>query len=189
VSPFFSRRSHLLLPARALHGTKLALAVTGRLSFLLFWLAYTGGALVILFGSRLQPLRQSGRDLGLAFALAHLVHLALVVWLVLMSVVLSVKTYVIFGLATLCLYTLAILSLGRLQSALGARGWWWLRFLGMNYIALAFASDFLRPPMIGSQRTRLPTCHSPPWSSSGRCCGWRLSRVKPCRQRLPGAWA
>ena len=56
-------------------GIKAALAATGRLSFLLFWPAYTGSALVTLFGPRFQPIRHNGREFGLAFASAHLVQL------------------------------------------------------------------------------------------------------------------
>src|ERR1700760_4465178 len=62
-------------------GLHRALRVTARFSFLLFWLAYAGGALKTLFGSAFQPIAWRGRDLGLAFAAAHLVHIGLVVWL------------------------------------------------------------------------------------------------------------
>ena len=49
-------------------GIKAALAATGRLSFLLFWPAYTGSALVTLFGPRFQPIRHNGREFGLPAA-------------------------------------------------------------------------------------------------------------------------
>ena len=62
-------------------GINAALAATGRLSFLLFWPSYTGSALVTLFGPRFQPIRRNGREFGLAFASAHLIHLGLVGWL------------------------------------------------------------------------------------------------------------
>src|SRR5580700_5225916 len=52
----------------------MALRATARWSFVLFWLASAGGALASLFGSAFQPLARRGRDLGLAFASAHLVH-------------------------------------------------------------------------------------------------------------------
>jgi hypothetical protein len=55
----------------------LALELTARWSFLLFWLAYAGNAVAILFGAQLA----AGREFGLAFASAHLVHIGLVVWL------------------------------------------------------------------------------------------------------------
>src|SRR5262245_13171800 len=41
-------------------------------------------------------------------------------------------------------YLLALFSVARLQRALGASGWWLLRIVGLNYIAFAFAVDFLR---------------------------------------------
>jgi hypothetical protein len=36
-------------------------------------------------------------------------------------------------------------SIKDVARAVGPAGWWVLRNVGMNYIALAFASDFLRP--------------------------------------------
>jgi hypothetical protein len=63
------------------HGTVAALQVTARFSFLLFWLAYTAGAMTTLFGPAFEPLKRRGREVGLAFASAHLVHLGLVAWI------------------------------------------------------------------------------------------------------------
>ena len=63
------------------HGTLVALKVTGRFSFLLFWPAYTAGAMTTLFGPAFEPLKRRGREFGLAFASAHLVHLGLVAWI------------------------------------------------------------------------------------------------------------
>ena len=45
-------------------GTNAALAATARLSFLLFWAAYAGGALTALFGATFQPLKQRAREFG-----------------------------------------------------------------------------------------------------------------------------
>jgi hypothetical protein len=60
---------------------RVALRMTARWSFLLFWVAYAGGALATLFGPALAPLSGRGREFGLAFAAAHLVHIGLVIWL------------------------------------------------------------------------------------------------------------
>ena len=49
---------------------RLALELTARWSFLLFWLAYAGGALATLFGWGVLAGR--GREFGVAFAAAHL---------------------------------------------------------------------------------------------------------------------
>ena len=131
-------------------GTDVALEATARLSFLLFWPAYTAGALTALFGPAFEPLKRRAREFGLAFASAHLVHLALVVWLTHIGAAPPLGTFVIFGVAVLWTYLLALFSIGRLQQTLGSWGWWTLRVVGLNYIAYAFALDFLRYPQFGS---------------------------------------
>ncbi len=126
-----------------IHG---ALLATARLAFLLFWLAYAGGALASLFGSTFEPLRQHAREFGLAFAAALAVHLGLVASLYVIGDPPPVRTLFVFGIAALCVYGLALGSIGRLRQALGARAWSFLRFAGMNYVAAAFILDFLRDP-------------------------------------------
>ena len=132
------------------HGTIVALKVTARFSFLLFWLAYAGGAMTTLFGPAFDPLKRRARELGLAFASAHLVHLGLVAWLTYIGAPPSRGTFVLFGIAALWVYLLALFSIPRLQKALGSKGWWFLRVVGLNYIAYAFAVDFLKYQEFGS---------------------------------------
>src|SRR5262249_46396343 len=55
-----------------------ALRVTARWSFFLFWLAYAGGALATLWGQPFTGLARHGREFGLAFASAQLVHVGLI---------------------------------------------------------------------------------------------------------------
>jgi hypothetical protein len=131
-------------------GTIAALQVTGRFSFLLFWLAYTGGAMTALFGPAFEPLKKRAREFGLAFASAHLVHIALVAWLTHIGNAPSRGVFVFFGVAVLWTYLLALFSIARLQRTLGSKGWWLLRVVGLNYIAYAFAKDFLGYPQFGS---------------------------------------
>jgi hypothetical protein len=131
-------------------GTFVALQATARLSFLLFWPAYTAGALTAMFGPAFEPFKRRAREFGLAFASAHLVHLALVAWLTHIGAAPPLGTFVIFGVAVLWTYLLALFSIGRLQQTLGSWGWWTLRVVGLNYIAYAFALDFLRYPQFGS---------------------------------------
>jgi hypothetical protein len=125
-------------------GTDVALQTTARLSFLFFWPAYAGSALGTLFGHAFEPLKQRAREFGLAFASAHLVHIALVVWLVYIGAAPSLRSFVFFGIAALWAYLLALLSIPRLQQAIGSAGWRLVRVVGLNYIAYAFAVDFLR---------------------------------------------
>jgi len=131
-------------------GTDVALQMTARFSFLLFWPAYAAGALTALFGSAFESLKRHVRDFGLAFASAHLVHLGLVAWLTYIGHAPARETFVFFGVAVLWTYLLALFSIGRLQQALGRSGWWFLRVVGLNYIAYAFAVDFLKYPQLGS---------------------------------------
>jgi hypothetical protein len=125
-------------------GTDDALMATGRLSFLLFWPAYAGGALATLFGPIFQPLSRRGREFGLAFASAHLVHLALVAWLCWIGAVPETGVFVFFGIGVVCIYVLALGSIPRIRRAAGPLAWRILQIFGMNYIAYAFAVDFLR---------------------------------------------
>jgi hypothetical protein len=134
-------------------GIGTALRVTARWSFLWFWMAYAGGATAALFGPALAPLAHRGREFGLAFAAAQLVHVGLVVWLYQVSghVPLSGSLFVFlfFTIGIAWTYLLAALSFGGLSRALGPQLWRLLRVLGMNYILLAFARDFV-PPVIHS---------------------------------------
>ena len=128
------------------HGTDVALQATARFSFILFWLAYTGGALASLARPALTWLKRSARTFGLAFASAHLVHLGLVVWLCWIGAAPSRTTFLFFGTATIFIYLLALFSIQRLQACLSPALWWLVRIVAMNFIALAFLRDFLRGP-------------------------------------------
>jgi hypothetical protein len=124
---------------------RVALDVTARWSFLLFWMAYTGGAIAALLGPAFAPWARCGREFGLAFASAHLVHIGLIVWLwrILNRVPLQGGLLVFFAVAIVWTYLLAALSFGPLSKALGPKLWRLLMFLGLNYILLAFARDFV----------------------------------------------
>ena len=124
-------------------GTRLALELTARWSFLLFFLAYAGNAMATLFG--VQSLAGRGRELGLAFAAGHLVHIGLIVWLgtILGRVPLSGGLLLFFLIALFATYLLAGLSFGGAR-ALGP-AWPPLRFVAMNYILIAFGRDFVLP--------------------------------------------
>lgn len=123
-------------------GIGLGLRLTARWSFLLFWMAYAGGALAALFGWQWA---RRGREFGLAFASAFLVHVGLVVWLyqVAAKPPLPPWLFVFFAAGLFWTYLLAALSFGDLVQALGRKYWRLLRFVGMNYILLAFARDFV----------------------------------------------
>jgi hypothetical protein len=134
--------------ALALGGTgeksiRLALELTARWSFLLFLMAYAGNALAAVSGWTAVAGR--GREFGLSFASAHLVHVGLVIWLGVMlgRVPLSGGLLLFFLVGLFFTYLIAALSFGGVR-ALGA-AWPPLRFIAMNYILIAFARDFVRP--------------------------------------------
>ena len=122
-----------------------ALRATARWSFLLFWPASVAGALVVLFGARFQALARHGRDLGLAFASAHLVHLSLAACLYYGAVKppLPHATLVFFGIAAVWTYMLAIFSITQASARMNPRTWRVVRIVGVEYIAFAFLFDFV----------------------------------------------
>jgi hypothetical protein len=130
-------------------GTKLALRVTARWSFLLFWSAYAGGAMAALFGSSFAVLARHRREFGLAFASAHLVHLGLVIWLfrILGRPPNLDGPTVFFGLGMIWVYVLVLLSVARVRDALGSGFTRILRMAGVEYIAFAFFVDFVVHPL------------------------------------------
>ena len=122
---------------------RLALEMTARWSFLLFLFAYAGHALAAVFGW--TALKGRGREFGLSFASAHLVHVGLVIWLgmILGKVPLSGGLLLFFLVGLFFTYLLAFLSFGGVK-ALGP-AWPPLRFVAMNYILIAFGRDFVLP--------------------------------------------
>lgn len=129
-------------------GTYTAIRLTARWSYAFFLLAYTGGPLAVVFGPAFQPLARRGRELGLAFAAAHLAHIGLVAWLYHISRTPPIPTSaaIFFGVALGFTYLIALLSIPRLASALPRWLWRAIVIVGMEFIALAFLRDFLRYP-------------------------------------------
>jgi hypothetical protein len=132
-------------------GTGHALQITARFSFLLFWLAYASGGLALVIRPAAEFLRRHGRDFGLAFAAAHLVHLGLVVWLCWIGATPGMGVFVFFVPPAVVLYLLALFSIPTLQHRLGRPLWTILRTVGMTYIAYAFATDFFSAPFGGGK--------------------------------------
>jgi hypothetical protein len=134
----------LVLQGTGNKGIRLALELTARWSFLLFWLAYAGDAVAMLFGP--ENLARKGREFGLAFASAHLVHIGLVIWLsrILDRPVLPPGLFLFFAVGLFFIYLLAGLSFGAAKK-LNPAVWCTIKFVGMNYILIAFGRDFVLP--------------------------------------------
>jgi len=131
-------------------GTITALRVTARLSFLLFWLAYAGGAMAKLFGPTFDVLARHGRDFGLSFAAAHLVHIGLIVWLYHVSDHPPALTnwFILFEcIGVVWIYVLAAFSLERLRAILSPKLRRLLFAIGLEYIAIIFFFNFVVIPI------------------------------------------
>lgn len=135
----------LAIEGTGVKGLIAGLRVTARWSFLLFWFAYTGRSMTTLFGAAIEPLARRGREFGLAYASAQLIHVGLLVWIFVITshLPLAGKGLVFFTVALVWTYLLAFLSFGRLHEALGVWGWRALRVAALNYILFAFAVDFV----------------------------------------------
>jgi hypothetical protein len=122
-------------------GTAIALRATARWSFLLFWPAYAGSAIAWLW-PRLRGFARHGRELGLAYASAQLIHVGLVLWIIHVATGPS-GAMVFFWVGIFCTYLLALFSLPRLRNSLEPRLWRILRTIALEYIAIAFTADFI----------------------------------------------
>jgi hypothetical protein len=140
-------------------GTVLALRITARWAFLLFWLAYVGSAMAKLYGPRFAALAGHGRELGLAFAPALLIHVGLVLWLIYIAT--GPGGMMLFWIGIICTYLLALFSLPQLRDALGPRLWRTSRTIALEYIALAFAADFILAPLQAGGPRKYPVSYLP----------------------------
>jgi hypothetical protein len=132
-------------------GIRSALEVTARWSYLWFWPAYAGGALAVLLGSTFQSLAQRGREFGLAFASAHLVHIGLILQLyyIIQRPPLTGSLLIFFSIGIFFTYLLALLSIRPISGMLGPTFWRIVRTVGVEYIAIVFFYDFARNPIHG----------------------------------------
>ena len=141
-------------------GTALALRVTARWCFLLFWPAYAGNALARFCGAHLAVLARRGREFGLAFAAALSVHVGLVLWLMYVAAGQRAPMLLFWG-GVVCTYTLALLSLAPIRSWLGPRAWRIACEGAMQYIALVFAVDFIAEPLMANGPDKYPLTYLP----------------------------
>jgi len=130
-------------------GTDTALRATARWSLLLFWPAYTGRALMILFGQNFAGIARRSRDFGLSFASAHLVHIALILWMYQGLGKHPIPHFVVVydTVALVMIYSVALLSLPKLQAWLRPWQWRLLRDVTMHFVALIFALDLVLVPL------------------------------------------
>ena len=142
-------------------GTILALRLTARWCFLLFWLAYAGGPLAKLWNLNLfAELARHGREFGLAFASALAVHVALILWHYRIAAPPD-GAMLFFWAGIFCTYLLALFSLPGVRDALGPRAWRIILALALDYIALVFAADFIFDPLQAAGVDKYPLSYVP----------------------------
>jgi hypothetical protein len=141
-------------------GAVLALRVTARWCFLLFWPAYAGGALAKVCGPRFGVLARHGREFGLAFAAALIVHVGLVVWIIHIAAD-QRGSMTFFWVGVFCTYALALFSWPRLRELLGPLLWRILCTMALEYIALVFAVDFIVEPLHAAGTDKYPLTYLP----------------------------
>jgi hypothetical protein len=127
-----------------------ALQATARWSFILFWCAYAGNALTVVFGPRFQAIADRCRDFALSYASAQLAHIGMVAWMMLTSDTPFGRTELIFfGIAVFWTYLLALLSIKRLAAKLDPKLLRTVRTIGVEYIAFVFLVTFAKNPFQG----------------------------------------
>lgn len=131
-------------------GSIAALRATARLAFLLFLLAYAGGAMAKLFGPAFGALARYGRDFGLSFAAAQLVHIGLIVWLFHVSP--HPPSFTSWFIQVECIglvwtYVLAAISMERLGALLSRDVRRRLFAIGLEYIAFVYFLNFIVVPI------------------------------------------
>jgi hypothetical protein len=132
-----------------------ALRVTARWSFLLFWLAYTVSAMATLWGPPFNRLARYGREFGLAFASAQLVHVGLILRYG------AGGGMAFFWVGIVFTYLLALFSLPRVRDVMGPRLWRISLIIALNYIALVFAADFIEGPLKRGGIANYPLSYMP----------------------------
>jgi hypothetical protein len=135
-------------------GIVIALRLTARFSFLLFFLAYVGGSAFALFGSKFAFLALRQRQFGLSFAAAHLIHVGLALWLFGISAQKPISDFatIKFSIGAVCIYLLALYSVDRFRKLMNPRVWGLIRVIGIQYIAYLFFADFTWPLRYGFQQ-------------------------------------
>jgi hypothetical protein len=108
--------------------------------------------LTTLFSSAFRLPKLPGRELGLAFAAALLLHLTLVGWLCWIGSPPAIGVFIFFGPVAVLTYVLALLSFANIHTFLGPKWSQLLRMIGMNVILYAFFKDFMQHPLHGGVR-------------------------------------
>ena len=126
-------------------GVRLVVRITARTSLLLFALAFTASAMIRLWpGTFTRWQRASRRQLGVSFAVSHIVHAAALIALASLDrpLFLSLTNPVSLatgGLAYVFIFAMAATSFDRTAALIGPRAWRLLHTSGAWYVWFSFA--------------------------------------------------
>ena len=129
----------------SIEGVRLVVRITARTSLLLFALAFTASAMIRLWpGTFTRWQRANRRQLGVSFAVSHLVHAAALIALASLdrALFMSLTTPVSItsgGLAYVFIIAMAATSFDRTAAMIGPRAWRLLHTAGAWYIWISFA--------------------------------------------------
>jgi len=129
----------------SIEGVRLVVRITARTSLLLFGLAFTASAMIRLWpGTFTRWQRANRRQLGVSFAVSHLVHAAALIALASLdrALFMSLTTPVSItsgGLAYVFIIAMAATSFDRTAAMIGPRAWRLLHTAGAWYIWISFA--------------------------------------------------
>jgi DMSO/TMAO reductase YedYZ heme-binding membrane subunit len=129
----------------SIEGVRLVVRITARTSLLLFALAFTASAMIRLWpGTFTRWQRANRRQLGVSFAVSHLVHAAALIALASLdrALFMSLTTPVSIasgGLAYIFIIAMAATSFDRTAATIGPRAWRLLHTAGAWYIWISFA--------------------------------------------------
>ncbi len=128
----------------SVEGVRLVVRITARTSLLLFALAFTASAMIRLWpGTFTRWQRANRRQLGVSFAVSHLVHAAALIALASLdrALFMSLTTPVSLasgGLAYVFIVAMAATSFDQTAAMIGPRAWRLLHTVGAWYIWLSF---------------------------------------------------
>jgi len=128
----------------SVEGVRLVVRITARTSLLLFALAFTASAMVRLWpGGFTRWQRANRRQLGVSFAVSHIVHAAALIALASLDRALFMSltnpvSLATGGLAYVFIIAMAATSFDRTAAVIGPRAWRLLHLAGAWYIWISF---------------------------------------------------
>ncbi|QCK86063.1 hypothetical protein E8L99_10010 [Phreatobacter aquaticus] len=135
-------------------GLRSAIRLTARTSLALFLASFLASSLIRLWPSEpTRWLRRNRRQVGLGFAVSHLIHGVALVLLVRRDPVLfwqltNLGNIISGGTAYLLIAAMAATSFNRSAAWLGPRAWGWLHWSGAHFIWISFmVTNGKRVPM------------------------------------------